>query len=78
MKKADVIKYFGGVKPLCEAMGMTRQALDQWPDVVNKARQWELEVISGGALLVDPRHINYKVFNDPHKKRRAKLYGGGK
>ena len=78
MKKADVIKYFGGVKQLCEAMGMTRQALDQWPDVVNKARQWELEVISGGALLVEPAHINFKGFNDPHKKRRAKLYGGGK
>ena len=41
MTKAQAIKLFGHRKELQDALGITRQALDQWPDkLTTKQADW--------------------------------------
>jgi len=54
MRKADVIKHFGGQVKTANAFGITRSAVAQWPDMVPERIAWKTQVITGGALRVDP------------------------
>ena len=47
MTKAQAIKLFGHRKELQDALGITRQALDQWPD---KLTQKQADWVAGAAL----------------------------
>jgi hypothetical protein len=47
MTKKQALKLFGGLKPMAEALGISRQAIDQWPDkLTTKQADW----VSGAAL----------------------------
>lgn len=50
MKTQDAIAYFGGIKQLAEALGIWPHNISRWGDTVPTARQYELEVKSGGRL----------------------------
>jgi DNA-binding transcriptional regulator YdaS (Cro superfamily) len=47
MTKKQALKLFGGLKPMAEALGISRQAIDQWPKILTqKQADWVL-----GALM---------------------------
>ena len=49
MKKQDAIKLFGETKDLASVLGITRQAIYQWPDYLN---QEQIDRIIGAAIRV--------------------------
>jgi len=50
MRKITVIRHFGSNTLVAEALGTTKQAVGQWGDKVPELRQYQLEVITKGAL----------------------------
>lgn len=46
---AKVAEHFGGPSKLAEALGISRQAVDQW-EIVPRYRAVQIEMITGGAL----------------------------
>lgn len=51
----QVIAHFGGVSETASAVGVTYQAVDQWVSKgeVPVGRQWQIQVLTEGALTVD-------------------------
>ncbi len=66
MKKSTVIEYFGGKRQVAEALGISREAVVMWPEIVPPLRQYELEDITGGKLVADRR----PCLRLPAKRRR--------
>jgi transcriptional repressor of cell division inhibition gene dicB len=54
MLKSDVIKHFGGQGATARALGITKGAVSQWPDIVPRGSAYQVEVITAGKLRVDP------------------------
>ena len=54
MKKADVISHFGTESAVAEALEISRQAVNKWPDVVPEGIAYKLQVLTAGHLRVDP------------------------
>ncbi len=50
MLKSQAIEFFGGAPALARALGLTRQAIHAWPDVVPDLYQYKLHHLSGGKL----------------------------
>jgi len=53
MKTADAIAFFGSKAALARAVGCHRVSVHQWGELVPAARQFEIEIKSGGALKSD-------------------------
>jgi transcriptional repressor of cell division inhibition gene dicB len=53
MKTQDAITYFGGIKPLAEALSIWPHNISRWGDTVPIARQYEIEVKTNGGLKAD-------------------------
>ena len=53
MKKKDAIDYFGSARALAEALGISRQAVYQWPDTVPDTQMYKLAWLTDGALAVE-------------------------
>lgn len=53
MKTTDVIAHYGSFARAAKALNLSRHSLYQWGDEVPPARQFELEVKTGGALVSD-------------------------
>lgn len=53
MKTEDVIKTVGGMRVLCEMLRCHRSSVYQWGEFVPEARQYEIEIKTGGELLSD-------------------------
>ncbi len=57
MKRSDAIKYFGGISQLARALGISYEAVRQWPENgVPLLRQYQLQDMSGGKLAVDQKN----------------------
>lgn len=54
MRTQDAITQYGSVAKLAEVLGISNQAVYQWGDVVPKGTAYRLQVVSAGALRVDP------------------------
>ena len=50
MTKQEAVTHFGSVAKLAEALGITTQAIYDWPETVPQLRQFQLERITGGQL----------------------------
>lgn len=50
MKKTEVLKHFGSVGAVAEALGVKGSAVSQWGELVPVRRAYELERITNGAL----------------------------
>ena len=50
MRIKDAIRHFGSSAALARALGISRQSIHDWDDVVPEGRQWQLEVVTNGAL----------------------------
>lgn len=53
MDKQTVISHFGGPAKVAAALGISRQAVYGWPEIVPPRRQYEIERITGGELKAD-------------------------
>jgi len=51
----DAVQYYGGRRQLAEALGITRQAVEQWGKVVAEGMAYKLQVLTRGDLVVDPK-----------------------
>lgn len=51
----DAVQYFGGRRQLAEALGITRQAVEQWGEIVAQGAAYKLQVITAGELIADPK-----------------------
>lgn len=55
MKKTAVLAYYANDShAVAAALGITRQAVEQWGEVVPERSAYKLEVITKGDLKVDP------------------------
>ena len=59
----DAVQHFGGRRQLAEALGISRQAVEQWGKIVAQGMAYQLQVITENKLVVDP---------SKYKKRRKK------
>ena len=53
MKTQDAVNFFGGIKPLADALGIWPHNISRWGELVPLARQYELEVKTGGAIKAE-------------------------
>lgn len=60
MKKEKVLEYFGGKFETAKAIGVTRQYVGQWPDIIPMGMAYKIEVVTKGLLKVDPALYNVK------------------
>lgn len=72
MKKQDVISYFGSVKATAAALGITSQAVSQWPDRVPKESQKTIFIVTQGRLQMEPGIVPNVKHDRSTKKQRAK------
>lgn len=54
MKFDEVAEYFGSIKGLAEALGITTQAIYQWGGIIPAVRQYQIQVITKGKLKAAP------------------------
>jgi transcriptional repressor of cell division inhibition gene dicB len=54
MRKADVKAHFKTWAAVGRAIGYSRSAVQQWPDIVPEAAAYRLERVTDGALKVEP------------------------
>jgi transcriptional repressor of cell division inhibition gene dicB len=54
MLKKDVIAYYGSSGQVAQALEISRQAVEKWPDVVPEGSAYKLQVITNEALRVNP------------------------
>jgi hypothetical protein len=50
MLTEDAVKYFKGKSKLAHALGISPAAISQWGEYVPKLRQYQLQLMSDGAL----------------------------
>jgi hypothetical protein len=53
MKTEEAIAHFGSLKKLADALNVWPQVIYQWGETPPMARQYELEVKTGGKLKAD-------------------------
>jgi len=54
MKKADVIEHFGSQVATATALGVTKQAITTWADIIPEGVAYKVQVITKNKLKVDP------------------------
>ena len=52
MQKREVIKYFGSVQKMADALGVARQMIYLYDDILPEMIAYKIEVITNGALRV--------------------------
>lgn len=52
MRKLDVVQHFGSVSAVAAALGITHASVSQWGETIPVRRAYEIERITGGALVV--------------------------
>ncbi|MBF8642295.1 MULTISPECIES: Cro/CI family transcriptional regulator [Pseudomonas] len=53
MTKTQAINHFGGISRLAKALGITYEAVRQWPEQIPELRQFQIERLTEGALMID-------------------------
>lgn len=54
MRKADVLRHYGNAAAAARALGISRAAVHNWPKLVPESSAYKIQVITDGALVVDP------------------------
>lgn len=55
MRKSDVLAHWNGNgAAVARAVGVTRSAVQQWPDIIPEAMAWRVQAATNGELAVDP------------------------
>lgn len=54
MRKADALAHYeNDTHKLAAALGISRQAVEQWGELVPETSAWKLQAITGGAIKVN-------------------------
>ena len=53
MDLAEVVSHFGTQQKAAAALGMTQGSISAWRDGIPIPRQYQIEVLTNGALLAD-------------------------
>jgi hypothetical protein len=53
MRTSDVLQHFGDSHEAAKAIGITRQAVEQWGEAVPEGTAYKIQVLTGGRLQVD-------------------------
>jgi hypothetical protein len=53
MLKKDVLTFYGSQAKVAEVLGITRQAVSLWSEVVPKSAATDLQLLTGGQLKMD-------------------------
>ncbi|EBI9418590.1 Cro/CI family transcriptional regulator [Salmonella enterica] len=67
MNKSSVVEYYGTQRAVALRLGISFQAVSNWPELIPKGAALELEKITNGALKCDLSV--YK--NRPRKNKRS-------
>ena len=54
MLKTSAILYFGSASALARALDITAAAVSDWGEIVPEGKAYKLQVLTAGALQVDP------------------------
>lgn len=54
MRKSDVLSHFKTQIAVAQKLGITKSAVSQWPEIIPEGMAYKLQVVTRGALLVDP------------------------
>ena len=49
----DAVQHFGGRRQLAQALGISRQVVEQWGKLVARGMAYRLQVMTKNALVVD-------------------------
>lgn len=55
MKTKDAAMYFGSKKKLADALNISPGAVTMWGDHVPESRQYQIQVLTKGALMAEPK-----------------------
>lgn len=55
MKTQDAADFFGSRVKLARALGIFPSAITQWGERVPEVRQYQIQILSGGALTADSK-----------------------
>jgi len=55
MTRSEAIRFFGSQAALAKSLGIGRASVNNWGEQIPLGRQYQLEVLTGGALKAD-RH----------------------
>lgn len=53
MRKEAVIEHFGSAQAVATALGISRQAVGDWGEIIPEGAAYKLQVITAGKLQVD-------------------------
>ena len=54
MRKEEVLKHFGSASELARILGISPASISEWGKLIPKGRAYQIQVITAGALRVDP------------------------
>jgi len=54
MRKADVHAHYGTLEKIAKAVGISKQGVWMWPDVVPEGHAYKLQFLTHGELKVNP------------------------
>jgi transcriptional repressor of cell division inhibition gene dicB len=70
MRKADVIAHFGTQVAVARAIGLTKSAINQWPERVPFESALRVQAATGGLLSVDMALYELPELPRPRTVRR--------
>lgn len=71
MRKEDAIRHFGSATKLARALGITKQAISKWGDNVPAGRDYQIEVLTDGALKAPRPPIRERAEGERHRQGAA-------
>jgi len=54
MRKETVVEHFGSEQAVAEALEISKQAVNKWPEIIPEGVAYKLQVLTAGRLHVDP------------------------
>lgn len=61
MRKKDVIEHYGTEAEVARALEISRQAVNNWPDIVPEPTAYKIQVLTNNKLKVDPKLYDRKA-----------------
>ena len=53
MKKTDVVKHFGSIAAVAEALDLARSSVYDWGEIIPEGAAYKIQVITGGTMRVN-------------------------
>lgn len=57
LRKSDVIKHFGSIKAVADALNIKAPSVSEWRETIPKLRAYQIEKLTKGKLKVEDSEI---------------------